>query len=101
MLSYGTTKELNKIIDEGLPSRPHFHHHEVVIAGEAYDVYSHDVLECVRALYVDHTFTPVLVEHHYPNEDKTDCLFHDMHTGKWWWETQACDRSSDCDEKAN
>ena len=27
------------MIDEELPSCPRFHHHEVVIAGEAYEVY--------------------------------------------------------------
>ena len=102
MLSYGTTKEFNKIIDEGQPSHPHFHHHEVVVAGEAYDVYFHDILECVRALYGDPGFTPVLVfapEHNYANKDKTDWLFHDIHTGKWWWETQGHDWSSNCDKK--
>ncbi|KAG1886895.1 uncharacterized protein F5891DRAFT_1200490 [Suillus fuscotomentosus] len=31
------------------------------------------------------TFTP---EHHYADEDQTVCLFHDMNTGKWWWNTQ-------------
>jgi hypothetical protein len=27
-------------------------------------------------------------ERHYADEDETVRLFHDMHTGKWWWDTQ-------------
>ena len=54
----------------------------MIIAGETYDVYFCHVLECMRALYRDPGFTPILVfspEHHYTNADKTDWLFHDMH----------------------
>lgn len=52
------------------------------------------MLECVHALYGNPEFAPILVfapEHHYADADKTTQLFHDMHTGKWWWETQVCD----------
>ena len=60
-------------------------------------MYFCDVLECVRALYGDPELAPILVfapECHYTDMDKTDRLFHDMHTGKWWWETQVCGSSS-------
>ena len=60
-------------------------------------MYFRDVLECVQALYGDPELAPILVfapEHHYTDADKTDHLFHDMHTGKWWWETQVHDSSS-------
>jgi hypothetical protein len=29
-------------------------------------------------------------ERHYADADKTVRLFHDMHTGRWWWGTQVC-----------
>ncbi len=61
------------------------------MAGEAFDIYFLDVVECIRALFGDPEFAPYLVfvpERHYADEDKTVRLYHDMHTGKWWWSTQ-------------
>jgi hypothetical protein len=29
-------------------------------------------------------------ERHYADEDMTVWMYHDMHTGKWWWTTQVC-----------
>lgn len=89
-LSYKNTNELNKIVD-ALPSRPKFKREQIMIAGESFDVYFRDVLECVRALYGDPEFTPHLIftpERHYADEDKTLRCYSDMHTGKWWWSTQ-------------
>jgi hypothetical protein len=89
-LSYKNTKELNKLVDS-LPDRPKFERREIVVGGEAFDVYFRDVLDCVRALYGDPEFTPHLVfkpERHYADEDMTIRTFSDMHTGKWWWSTQ-------------
>jgi len=65
------------------------------VAGKAFEFYFHDILECVHSLYSDPEFAPILVfapECHYADEDKTIQLYHDMHTGKWWWQTQVCDR---------
>lgn len=90
-LSFETTKQLNKIIDEKIPGRPRFTRQEIVVAGEAFDVYFRDVLECIHALFGDPEFAPYLVfapERHYADEDKMTRLFHDMHTGRWWWGTQ-------------
>lgn len=89
-LSYRNSKELNKIIDD-LPGRPKFKREEIQIAGETFDIYHRDVLECVRALFGDPEFSPHLVvrpERHYVDEDKTIRTFSDMHTAKWWWSTQ-------------
>ncbi|KAG2124126.1 hypothetical protein BD769DRAFT_1628808 [Suillus cothurnatus] len=91
-LSYKSSCELNNIIDKKLPTGcPQFRHQEIVVAGEAFDVYFQDVVECVKALYEDPEFAPYLVfipERHYADKDKTMWLYHDMHTGKWWWCTQ-------------
>ncbi|KAK7437570.1 hypothetical protein VKT23_018468 [Stygiomarasmius scandens] len=90
-LSYGSAGELNKIIDNDLPGRPQFHRHEVIVQGEAFDVYFRDIMQCVKALYRDAEFAPYLKfapERHFEDESCTEQLYHDMHTGSWWWSTQ-------------
>ncbi|KAJ7501623.1 hypothetical protein B0H11DRAFT_1908057 [Mycena galericulata] len=90
-LSYGTSLQLNKIIDEKLPGRPKFTRSEVVVNGEVFHLYSRDILECVRALWGDTDFAPYLFvapEKHYIDNGKTIRMYHNMHTGKWWWATQ-------------
>ncbi|KAG2085581.1 uncharacterized protein F5147DRAFT_792834 [Suillus discolor] len=80
-LSFKNTNELNKIIDHELPTgRPKFQREQVVVAGESFDSLYGDT-DFARYL----TFAP---EHHYTDEDQTVRLFHDMHTGKWWWNMQ-------------
>ncbi|KAI0749087.1 hypothetical protein C8Q74DRAFT_1212299 [Fomes fomentarius] len=91
-LSYKTSRELNDIIDKKLPtSRPRFQRHEIVVAGEAFEVYFRDILECIEALYGDPEFAPMLLlvpERHYADGDRTVRVYFDMNTGKWWWATQ-------------
>ena len=90
-LSFKNTTELNKIIDETLPGRPRFNRHELVIGNEVCEVYFRDVIECIKALFNDPSFAPYLVfapEKHYTDETKTMRMYHDMHTGRWWWSTQ-------------
>lgn len=90
-LSYKNSDELNKIIDTSLPRRPPFKRHEVIVAGESFELYARDIVECLKALWADPDFLPFLVfepERHYADDDRTVRLFHDMHTGKWWWATQ-------------
>ncbi|KAJ7860201.1 hypothetical protein B0H14DRAFT_3084861 [Mycena olivaceomarginata] len=91
-LSYGNSVQLNKIIDELPTARPKFERSEVVVNGGVYHLYSRDILECVRALWGDTEFAPYLFvapERHYIDKDKTIRRYHNMHTGKWWWSTQA------------
>ncbi|KAJ7190828.1 hypothetical protein GGX14DRAFT_381775 [Mycena pura] len=91
-LSYRTSAELNEIIDRSLPrGRPGFQRQEIVVSGEAFDVYFSDIMGCVRALYGDPEFANCLIfapERHYADPDETIRLWSDMHTGKWWWSTQ-------------
>ncbi|KAG1874431.1 hypothetical protein F4604DRAFT_1880886 [Suillus subluteus] len=91
-LSYQNTHELNQIIDRQLPCRrPRFKHEEIIVADEAFDVYSGDVMECVKALYSDPKFSQHLnyaPKRHYADANKTIRMYHDIHTGKWWWSTQ-------------
>ncbi|KAG1789961.1 uncharacterized protein HD556DRAFT_1433520 [Suillus plorans] len=91
-LSYKNSRELNKIIDTKIPARrPCFQRKEILVAGEAFDVYCRDIIDCVKALYGDPEFAPYLVfvpERHYTDQDEMQRLYHDLHTGKWWWNTQ-------------
>ncbi|KAG2088158.1 uncharacterized protein F5147DRAFT_781078 [Suillus discolor] len=90
-LSFKNTWELNKIIDDELPGRPKFKHDQIVVANEAFDVYYRDIIECIKALFSDPSFADFLVfapERHYADEDETIRLYHEMHTGKWWWNSQ-------------
>ncbi|KAF8904906.1 hypothetical protein CPB85DRAFT_1416217 [Mucidula mucida] len=91
-LSFKNTTQLNDIIDKKLPSlRPEFISEEIVIANRSFDVYRRDIIACVRALYGDPKHNEYLCfapERHYADEDKTQRLYHDFHTGRWWWDTQ-------------
>ncbi|KAJ7840832.1 hypothetical protein B0H14DRAFT_3086845 [Mycena olivaceomarginata] len=91
-LLYKNSRELNAIIDDQLPEgRPVFQRQEIVVGGEAFEVYFRPIIECVRALYSNPEFAQDLIfspERHYADPDKTICLYHDLHTAKWWWMTQ-------------
>ena len=71
--------------------RPRFQRSETKIDGEVFELYFRDIIECIRALFGDPSFAPYLVfapERHFTDDTRTTRLFHDMHTGKWWWDTQ-------------
>ena len=90
-LSYKNSKELNKIIDNKLPGRPQFKRREIVQNGEVVELFSGDIIECLRALWGDPKFSEDLIlepERLYADEDMTNRIFHDMNTGNWWWNTQ-------------
>ena len=93
-LSFKTARQLNTIIDKKLPTgRPCFQREEIVVAGEAFEVFFRDILECIRALYGDPEFAPLLLlvpEKHYTDSTKKERAYFDMNTGKWWWATQVC-----------
>ncbi|KAI0683940.1 hypothetical protein BC835DRAFT_1515409 [Cytidiella melzeri] len=90
-LSFRTSDELNEKIDKRLPGRPRFVCHEVLIGNEICEVFYRDVIACVRAIFGNPDFTLYLVfapEKHYTDPEKTHRMYHDMHTGRWWWATQ-------------
>ncbi|KAL0059745.1 hypothetical protein AAF712_013505 [Marasmius tenuissimus] len=90
-LSFKSASELNKIIDERLPSRPEFKIDTVVVGGEAFEVYFRDTLECVKALFSEPDFAPYMKyapEKHWTDETRTSRMYHDMYTGEWWWSRQ-------------
>lgn len=57
-----------------------------------YEIYRRDIIWCIRALFGDPAFAQHLIfspERHYTDQSKTTRIYHEMHTGQWWWETQA------------
>ncbi|KAF9789139.1 hypothetical protein BJ322DRAFT_1017868 [Thelephora terrestris] len=91
-LSYSSANELNRIIDQRLPSGlPEFVREEVTLAGQTYEFYHRDILQCVRALYGDPELAKFLLhalERHFTGPDKETQMYSEMHTGKWWWTRQ-------------
>ncbi|KAI0039433.1 hypothetical protein FA95DRAFT_1504177 [Auriscalpium vulgare] len=90
-LSFKSSKDLNKIVDGSLPAVPEFTCEEIEVEGETYEVFFRDALQCIKLLYGNPEFLPHMTfapERHYADEDLTIPLYHQMHTGKWWWKVQ-------------
>ncbi|KAM6493555.1 hypothetical protein JOM56_011689 [Amanita muscaria] len=90
-ISFKNARELNMIIDTHLPGRPPFERQEILVGNEVCEIYFRDILACIRALFGDPDFAPYLLispERHYTDETKQERMYHDMHTGKWWWSMQ-------------
>ena len=89
--SYKNANELNKIID-GLPMhRPTFKRKKVGHAGETYEFFSRNIIDCIKEIYGRHDLVPYLKvkpERHYADADQTIRIYGDIHTGRWWWEIQ-------------
>ncbi|KIL60573.1 hypothetical protein M378DRAFT_14041, partial [Amanita muscaria Koide BX008] len=91
-LSFKSVRDINTLIDTKLPGRPTFHHQRITVSGETVSLYSRDIIECISTLYGDPKFVHHLInrpERQYKKEgDHRTRVFHDMHTGDWWWEMQ-------------
>lgn len=62
-----------------------------MVAGEAFEVYYQNIIQCIHALYGDPEFTPFLLlipERHYTDASMSTRVYFDMNTGKWWWAMQ-------------
>jgi hypothetical protein len=93
-LSYKNAQQLNALIDQKLPCRPVFHRHDIQIGGERLVMYSRDILHCIQAIYSNPEFSAHLIhkpERHFRHSGNERIrVFHDMHTGSWWWKAQVC-----------
>ncbi|KAM6491449.1 hypothetical protein JOM56_013018 [Amanita muscaria] len=91
-LSFKTVRELNSLIDTKLPGRPCFRQQSITVGSESVMLYSRDIIESISALYGEPKFAHHLIhrpERQYKKDgDKRMRVFHDMHTGDWWWEMQ-------------
>ena len=66
---------------------------EVMVDGEAFDVWHRDILECIQSLIGDPEFVGKLQlapERHYTDKDRLNRVYSDVYTGKWWWKIQVC-----------
>ncbi|KAH9021552.1 hypothetical protein EDB85DRAFT_2075544 [Lactarius pseudohatsudake] len=84
--------ELNHLVDSHLPGRPPFQRKEVLVGDEVCEVFYRDIIQCIRALFGDPDLAPYLIfapEKHYIDDERIEWMYHDMHTGSWWWTTQA------------
>ncbi|KAF8262583.1 hypothetical protein EI94DRAFT_1773159 [Lactarius quietus] len=64
---------------------------EVLVGDEVCEVFYRDIIQCIHALFADPELSPHLIfapEWHYVDEDRGEQIYHDMHTGSWWWSTQ-------------
>jgi hypothetical protein len=67
-LSYKNVRDLNKMIDKGLPGQPRFQSHDLKMGSETVTMYSWDILQCIRVLYGNPDFAAQLIhkpECHY------------------------------------
>ncbi|KAF8500501.1 hypothetical protein F5888DRAFT_1793628 [Russula emetica] len=90
-LSYHSSQQLNNIIDSSLPEIPKFQRNSVVMGGEVFEMYSHNIIDCIKYLFSDPEFTPHLLlapERHYEDATCTNKMMHEMNTCRWWWDTQ-------------
>src|SRR5437868_5559150 len=90
-LSFKNSHELNNIIGNSLSRHPQFERYEILVGGEVCEVFLRDVLVCVHALFSDPEFAPYLVlmpEKHFMDSTMNLRMYHDMHTGRWWWVMQ-------------
>ncbi|KAF8805410.1 hypothetical protein BYT27DRAFT_7224995 [Phlegmacium glaucopus] len=74
-----------------LGGQPQFKCRKVVQSGEVLEFYSCNIIECLHALWGDPDFADDLIlkpERLYADEDMTICIYHDMNTGRWWWDMQ-------------
>ena len=104
-MSFSSAEELNKIIDKKLPNGlPQFIREEVELAGQKYEFYHRDILQCVRVLYGDPELAECLVyapEKHYTGPDKKSRIFSEMNSGRWWWTRQVGFRVNHLHHQAN
>jgi hypothetical protein len=87
-LSFKNSQELNQMIDTHLPGHPPFQRKEILVSDEVCELYYRDIIQCIHALFGDPDFAPYLIfapERHNTDEDREERMYHDMHTGAWWW----------------
>jgi len=87
------TKQLDNIIDKGLPGLLLFECWDLVIGYECLQFYYQDTLQCIQLLFGDLELVQHMVfvpEQHYTSHEQTCHIVNEMHTGDWWWSKQVC-----------
>jgi hypothetical protein len=93
-LSYKNARELNALLDKNrLTPEWKFTQFNIKSTKETHDLFFRDPLECIKKLYGDADLARYMVyapEQHFSDNSKTEQLYHDVHTGEWWWDKQVC-----------
>ena len=80
------------MIDKQIPSRrPAFRRKEITVGDKQIEFFFRDTMACIRALFAAPEFASHLIlqpEQQFADEQRTLRVYHDMHTGDWWWNTQ-------------
>jgi hypothetical protein len=61
------------------------------MGGEVFEMYSCNIIDCIKLLFGDPEFTPHLLlvpECHFTDAAKANKVVHEMNTCWWWWNTQ-------------
>ncbi|KAI0038979.1 hypothetical protein FA95DRAFT_1502450 [Auriscalpium vulgare] len=90
-LSFKTTSDINKIVDTQLPPCAEFTCDEITVDGESYELYSRDIMQCIRELYGNPEFLSTMKfapEEHYADDEHEVPIYSEMNTGRWWHSMQ-------------
>ncbi|KAF8869819.1 hypothetical protein BD779DRAFT_1479404 [Infundibulicybe gibba] len=90
-LSFKNSRELNKIIDAQIPDQPKFKCRNIGVAGESFELYYRNPIDCIRSLFGNPEFCNDLLmapEMHFTRPNKQNQVYSELNTGSWWWETQ-------------
>lgn len=90
-LSYHSLQQLNNIIESSLPEIPKFQQEPVVMGGKVFEMYSRNIINCIKYLFGDPEFVLHLLltpKHHFADTAKINKAVHEMNSCCWWWNTQ-------------
>ncbi|TFK96266.1 hypothetical protein BDV98DRAFT_608376 [Pterulicium gracile] len=90
-VSYSSSREMNKIVNESLPDPAKFLREEVGVKGAKSDVYLRELAEYLGELFGKPGFAPYLrtaPEKHYKDETMSERVYHDTNTATFWWNAQ-------------
>ncbi|TFK96957.1 hypothetical protein BDV98DRAFT_597059 [Pterulicium gracile] len=90
-LSFSSSREINKIVNESLPGPATFLREEVSVKGAKSDVYLRESVECLGELFGKPEFAPYLrtaPEKHYKDETMSERVYYDTNTATFWRNAQ-------------
>jgi hypothetical protein len=104
-LSFSTAKKMIEIIEKQLPQGPCWKSTSITLhdaPAEPQDFYHHDIIECVKFLFSDPSFSGDMLykaaEHYQPGDqdepvdsfEGLDRLYSEMNTGDLWVQEEVC-----------
>jgi hypothetical protein len=105
-LSFSTAKNMIEIIEKNLPQGPRWKSDLITLCdapAEPHEFYYRDILECVKFLFSDPSFSGDMLyraaEHYQPGDhdmvvddcEGLDRRYSEMNTGNFWVQEEVCD----------